>query len=209
MVIEDMDLGQERYELAEKIGKEPTDQQLVLYLQHPNDAVDFFSFEEEFGHVYVLPPSIFFHRGGFDIGQTLTFRDHFGKEHIIEVGPSPVSDSKETNVYFSVDHHQSVFTFPPDADEAGTGLAPKLTKEEIMDLAQAGDIRSPFSGNVYEISVKEGQEVLVGDRVAIMEAMKMQTPVLSTIGGIVTAVSAKQGDSLETGDKILQISKEE
>ncbi len=209
MVIEDMDLGQERYQLAEKIGKEPTDQQLVLYLQHPNDAVDFFSFEEEFGHAYVLPPSIFFHRGGFDIGQTLTFKDHYGKEHIIEIGPSPVSDSKETNVYFSVDHHQSVFTFQPEADKLGPGISQQLTKEEILDLAQAGDIRSPFSGNVYEISVKEGQEILAGDRVAIMEAMKMQTPVLSEIDGIVTAISAKQGDSLETGNKILKIDKDE
>ena len=34
-------------------------QQLVTYLQHPNDAVDFFKFEEKFGKVYVLPPAIF------------------------------------------------------------------------------------------------------------------------------------------------------
>ncbi len=209
MVIDDMDLGQERYSLAERIGREPTDQELVLYLQHPNDAVEFFKFEDEFGHVYVLPPSIFFRQNGFEIGDTLTFKDHYGKEHMIEVGPSPVSDTGETNVYLTVDHHQSSFNFPPDRETLGANNIILLTKEEIMDLAKAGDVRSPFKGNIYEISVEAGQEVLAGDRVAIMEAMKMQTPILSEIDGIVTAISAKQGDSLQPGDKILKIDVDE
>ncbi len=209
MVIEDMDLGQERYSLSEKIGREPTDQQLVLYLQHPNDAVEFFKFEDEFGHVYVLPPSIFFHQNGFEIGDTLTFKDHYGKEHMIEVGPSPVSDTGETNIYLTVDHHQSSFIFQPDRETLGADNKILLTKEEIMDLAKAGDVRSPFKGNIFEISVEAGQEILAGDRVAIMEAMKMQTPILSEIDGIVTAISAKQGDSLQPGDKILKIDVDE
>ena len=53
--------------------------------------------------------------------------------------------------------------------------------------------------------MQEGQEVLVGDRVAIMEAMKMQTPILAEMAGIVTLVSAKKGDSLKPGGRILKI----
>ena len=73
----------------------------------------------------------------------------------------------------------------------------------------AGDMRSSFAGNIVEISVKEGQEILAGDRIAIMEAMKMQTPILSKIDGIVTWISAKACDSLQPGDKILKIDKNE
>jgi pyruvate carboxylase len=207
--VEDIDLAHERYALAEKIGVEPTDQQLVLYLQHPNDAVDFFKFEEQYGQVYVLPPSILFRQGGFEIGEVLHFQDHSGKEHMIEVGPSPVIDTGETTVYLNVDHHQSIFHFEPDVPSGGQGKVATLSKEEILDLAMAGDMRSPFAGNVVEVSVKEGQEVMTGDRIAIMEAMKMQTPVLSKIDGIVTWISAKQGDSLRPGDKILKIDKDE
>jgi len=68
-----------------------------------------------------------------------------------------------------------------------------------------GDVRSPFSGKIVEISVSEGQEVLVGDRVAIMEAMKMQTPILAEMAGIVTQLHAKKGDSLKPGGRILKI----
>jgi biotin carboxyl carrier protein len=38
-----------------------------------------------------------------------------------------------------------------------------------------------------------------------MEAMKMQTPILAEMGGIVTFISAKKGDSLKPGGKILKI----
>lgn len=203
--IEDMDLAHERYALAEQIGREPTDQELILYLQHPNDAVEFLKFEEKFGRVYVLPPSVFFRQGGFEIGEKLSFRDHDGKEHMIEMGPSPITDTGETSVYLTVDHHQTIFTYKPKAVESGVGESPALSKEEIIDLAKAGDVRSPFNGTIVEISVGEGQEVMVGDRVAIIEAMKMQTPILSEMAGIVTGIYAKKGDTLKPGGKILKI----
>ncbi len=207
--VEDMDLAHERYALAEKIGIEPSDQQLVLYLQHPNDAVEFLKFEEKYGQAWVLPPSILFREGGFEIGEVLHFQDCHGQEHMIEIGPSPVIDTGETLVYLNVDHHQNLFHFEPEITNGGPGRTAVLSKEEILDLAMAGDMRSPFAGNVVEISVKEGQEVMAGDRIAIMEAMKMQTPILSKIDGIVTWISAKQGDALQPGDKILKIDKDE
>jgi len=201
----DMDLALERYDLAEQIGVEPTDEQLILYLQHPGDAVDFIKFEEKYGCVYVLPPSIFNHQGGFEIGDKLRFRDHQGKEHMVEIGPSPVNDTGETSVYLTVDHHQSLFSFQAESKTTEGGEPPPLTKEEILDLAKAGDVRSPFSGKVVEISVDEGQEVLVGDRVVILEAMKMQTPILSEMEGIVTGLFCKKGDTLKPGSRILKI----
>ncbi len=207
--IADIDLAHERYSLAEQIGVEPTDEQLILYLQHPADAAEFFKFEQKYGQTYVLPPSIFFHRGGFEIGENLAFRDYHGKEHMVEIGPSPINDTGEASVYLIVDHHQSIFNFKSKKVQGQAGTAPELSKEEIIDLAKAGDVRSPFSGKIVEISVNEGQEVLVGDRVAIMEAMKMQTPILSEMEGIVTGIYAKKGDALKPGGKILKIDTDE
>jgi pyruvate carboxylase len=203
--IADMDLAHERYALAEQLGREPTDQQLVLYLQHPGDAVEFFKFEAEYGQVYVLPPAIFFREGGFDPGEKLAFRDYQGKEHMIEVGPSPVTDAGETNVYLSVDHHQTIFSYASKVVTAKDNENQTLSKEEIIDLARAGDVRSPFSGAIVEITVEEGQEVMEGDRVAIMEAMKMQTPILAGMAGIVTGIYASKGDAMWPGAKILKI----
>ncbi|MCI5224079.1 MAG: biotin/lipoyl-binding protein, partial [Candidatus Electrothrix sp. AR4] len=202
--IEDMDIEQERETLSERLGCEPTEQQLVTYLQHPNDAVNFFKFEEKFGKSYVLPPSIFLRQDGFDLGETLTFRDHSGKEHLLEVGPVQKNEDGETNVYLNVDHHERVYVFEPEQVE-GTQTVVTLSKEEITELATIGDIRAPFAGNVSAINVKADQEVAVGDQVAVLEAMKMQTPVTAEVAGSVTAISVKVGDAVKPGDKILKI----
>ncbi|MDD3619862.1 MAG: biotin/lipoyl-containing protein [Desulfobulbaceae bacterium] len=202
--IEDMDIEQERATLRERIGREPTEEQLVTYLQHPNDAVEFFKFEEKFGRSYVLPPSIFLRQGGFALGETLEFRDHAGKAHIIEIGPSQTNKAGEKNIFLNIDHHQRLFVFEPEV-QAGAVAAAVLSREEIEELAISGDIRAPFKGNVCEITVKEGQEVQKGDRVAIIEAMKMQTPLLSEVTGTVVSIHAKIGQALQPGDKILKI----
>ena len=207
--IADMDIDKEKEILTDRLGEEPTDKQLVLYLQHPNDAVDFFKFEAKFGKVYVLPPSIFLHEGSFEPGETLSFLDHTGKEHVVEVGPSNVNEDGETSVYLNVDHHQRIYNFAPELAEGAVAPAAVMSKEEILDLAKAGDIRASFAGNICEVCVEAGQEVAAGDKVAVMEAMKMQTPITSEIDGIVTTVSANVGDSLQPGDKILKVDVDE
>ncbi len=203
--IEDMDIEEERKTLQEKLGKEPTEQQLVLYLQHPNDAVDFFKFTEEFGHTHVLPPAIFFRQGGFKLGEKLVFKDHKGREHQIEVGPIHDDEAGKVCVQLNVDHHQRAYFIAKKENGGGTDSAVTLSKEEITALAKQGEIHAPFSANVYEISVKEGDKVAPGDQIAVLEAMKMQTPVVSEINGVVTAISAKPGQALKAGDKIMQI----
>jgi pyruvate carboxylase len=206
--IEDMDIEKERSTLEERIGCEPTEQQLVTYLQHPNDAVEFFKFEEKFGRSYVLPPSIFLRQGGFALGETLTFRDHYGKEHMIEVGPTQQSKNGETNVMLNVDHHQRVFIFEPEQQQGTAASAPKLSKKEIADLARAGDVRAPFSGNVCDVTVAVGQEIAQGEQIFILEAMKMQTPVVSEVAGTVSSISVKIGQALQPGDKVMKIDTE-
>jgi pyruvate carboxylase len=202
--IEDVDIEEERRALAAKLGAEPTEQQIVLYLQHPNDAVDFFKFEETFGRAHVLPPSIFFHEGPFSLGERLTFKDNAGKEHVIEIGPTQKTELGETNVYLNVDHDQRLYLFDPDVPQ-GAQVAVKLTKEEIAELAGMGDVRAPFAGTVCAISVEIGDEVVAGTQVAVIEAMKMQTPIVSEVAGVINAVLAKAGQMVQAGDRIIKI----
>jgi pyruvate carboxylase len=203
--IEDMDIDKERQVLADRLGHKPTEQQLVTYLQHPNDAVNFFKFEEEFGKVYVLPPSIFLRRGGYKLGESLMFKDHDGKEHVIEIGPKQKNEKSEWSIYLNVDHQERNYTFKEEAKEGAAAAGPQLSKKEIEDLAKAGDMRATYSCNVCEIVAKEDEEVAVGDKLAVVEAMKMQTPIVSQVAGTVVEIQAKVGDALKVGDKILKI----
>ena len=207
--IEDMDIEKERETLAKRLGYDPTDQQLVTYLQHPNDAVDFFKFEEKFGRTYVLPPSLFLRRGGFKLGETVKLKDHNGKEHVIEVGPKERNEEGEWTVYLNVDHHERVFRFQEESSDEGAAKAPQFTKEEVEDLAKTGDVRAPFAANVCEVSVEVGQEIAVGDRLFILEAMKMQTPIESQVAGKVASIHTEVGDAMKIGDKLVKVEVEE
>ena len=80
-----------------------------------------------------------------------------------------------------------------------------MSKKEIEDLAKTGDMRATFNCNVCEITVKEDEEVAVGDKLAVVEAMKMQTPIISQVSGTVVGIHAKTGDALKLGEKILKV----
>jgi len=67
------------------------------------------------------------------------------------------------------------------------------------------EIRSPLAGKVWTISVKEGETVEEDDEVLVLEAMKMETPVYSSVEGTVKEIKVKQGDTVEEDDVLAVI----
>ena len=66
-------------------------------------------------------------------------------------------------------------------------------------------VTSPLPGVIIEVSVKEGQAVKAGQKVAVIEAMKMENEILSDVDGTITAIHVKQGDSVLEGADIVTI----
>lgn len=71
--------------------------------------------------------------------------------------------------------------------------------------AGAGDIHSPLAAVVVSVDVAVGQTVAAGDKVATLEAMKMNTVVASPHAGTVRSINVKQGDAVEEGQVILVV----
>jgi propionyl-CoA carboxylase alpha chain len=63
---------------------------------------------------------------------------------------------------------------------------------------------SPMPGLLVKLSVKVGQEVKEGEELAVVEAMKMENGLRALQDGIVSKVSAVQGDSLAVDQIILE-----
>ena len=66
-------------------------------------------------------------------------------------------------------------------------------------------VRSPLPGVIISIDVKEGQAVKKGQKVAVLEAMKMENEIQSDVDGTVTAILVQKGDSVLEGADILKI----
>ena len=67
------------------------------------------------------------------------------------------------------------------------------------------DIKSPLSGSIAQVVVKEGDAVNEGDTVVILESMKMEIPIESTAAGSVSKVSVAVGDFAKQGDTLVVI----
>ena len=80
---------------------------------------------------------------------------------------------------------------PAPAPSAGSGAGKAIT--------------SPLPGVIIEVSVKEGQAVKAGQKVAVIEAMKMENEIQASSDGTVTAVLVNKGDSVLEGAEIVKI----
>ena len=80
-----------------------------------------------------------------------------------------------------------------------------VPKREPTAAGAASDVVAPMSGIIKEILVREGQEVTRGQRVAVLEAMKMENDLLAGCSGNVTGIYVSKGDPVSDGATILTI----
>jgi acetyl-CoA carboxylase biotin carboxyl carrier protein len=70
----------------------------------------------------------------------------------------------------------------------------------------ATSVSAHITGTVWKIEVKVGDAVSEGQTVVILESMKMEMPVESTAAGKVSAVLVKEGQSVEEGAPLIEVS---
>ena len=94
----------------------------------------------------------------------------------------------------------------PVAPAASAAPAAAPTPAPAPAPAGAGKaVTSPLPGVIIEVSVKEGQAVKAGQKVAVIEAMKMENEIQASSDGTVTAILVNKGDSVLEGAEIVKI----
>jgi biotin carboxyl carrier protein len=66
-------------------------------------------------------------------------------------------------------------------------------------------VEFPITGKVTGISVKKGDAVQEGDTLCLIESMKMENPILSTVNGKVTDINLTIGQVVEAGNTVALI----
>lgn len=79
--------------------------------------------------------------------------------------------------------------------------APKAAPAAPKKAAGAGSIqvKAGAAGKVFKIEANVGQSVQTGDPVVIIEAMKMEIPVVAPEAGTVASIDVAVGDAVEAG----------
>ena len=94
---------------------------------------------------------------------------------------------------------------PSVASASPTPAAPAAATAAPAPAGPGKTIHSPLPGIIISIDVKEGQAVKRGQKVAVIEAMKMENDILAEFDGTVTAIHARKGDSVLEGADIVSI----
>jgi acetyl-CoA/propionyl-CoA carboxylase biotin carboxyl carrier protein len=89
---------------------------------------------------------------------------------------------------------------------AATKAAPRKRGGGKGGSAASGDaVTAPMQGTIIKVAVSDGDTVSAGDLVVVLEAMKMENPVIAHKDGTITGLSAAQGASVSQGTVLCEI----
>lgn len=125
-----------------------------------------------------------------------------GERYAIRVEGSGEKSNRVRPFFVRVDGElKEVFVECGDGEEE----VQTVSKGGLPRVQSEGDVAPPMPGNLIKIDVKVGDEVKKGDKVAVVEAMKMENEVLAPVDGKVVEIFAKEGAKVETNESIMLI----
>ncbi len=92
-----------------------------------------------------------------------------------------------------------------EASIADKSLASKVKHRPKANLADLRQIAAPIPGLIATIAATVGHKVNKGDKLLMMEAMKMQTTVSAPIDGVVEEILVGIGDTVESKDLLIKL----
>ncbi|MDP9735412.1 acetyl/propionyl/methylcrotonyl-CoA carboxylase subunit alpha [Curtobacterium sp. 260] len=89
---------------------------------------------------------------------------------------------------------------------AGPSAPPKRRSSGVKGgLVSSGSVTSPMQATVVKLAVAEGDTVVKGDLLVVLEAMKMEQPVQAPRDGVVTGLNAPVGQTISSGHVLLEL----
>ena len=97
---------------------------------------------------------------------------------------------------------------PAPAGQPNKPAEPSKKPEAPAAPAAAGEgqaVVSPIQGSVVKVLVNVGDKIKKGQPVAVIEAMKLENEVVSTLDGEVSSVDVSKGSAVASGDALVHV----
>jgi pyruvate carboxylase len=204
--LKDVNLWAEESAFVDIMRRKPTDEEFVLYLNHPGDALKTIQFRAKYGDPNNLPLHIWFE--GLKTGQDLHFNESHGKPHHMQIlhisRPNKAGISECRYVLDSEIMTCEVQVAEPESQTGkGTVMADRSNKYHIA---------APSNGDLWVTYVHAGDLVKQGEELFNVSIMKQEKAVLSPCDGIVKRVlktadykENKQMVSVHEGELIVEL----
>ena len=96
---------------------------------------------------------------------------------------------------------------PAPAPAAAPAPAPAAAPEETRTSlpADGTKVGAPMPGSIVEVCVAVGDTVKVGDKLIVLESMKMENDIVAALDGTITGIGVAKGDMVNAGDTLVVI----
>jgi oxaloacetate decarboxylase alpha subunit len=145
----------------------------------------------------------------------LRFLEHRGDPSAFEPVPDgkalPVAGNSDGVYTVDVDGREYTVKVSDGGDVTGikalgeSAGATQSNPPVVHNPSQSTPIPAPLAGNIFKVLVKPGDRVTEGQKIMVLEAMKMETDVSSPEAGIVTEMAVKEGDAVTVGQTLLSL----
>ena len=190
-------VGAARLQLK-KMGYEPTDESVLIHLLFPNLAPDYLRGPEP------EPTAPKARARSVSTEPAAAAADP-------PAAPPPARPAPSVAAEFDVEVEGEIFKVRVSG--AGMSVTPGAAGGTALAAAQSssqprtgeGTVIAPMQGLIVKLPVKAGDEVKLGDVVAVLEAMKMQNDIVTTVAGKVREVYVKEGEVVTPSQPLLAV----
>ena len=202
----DYNLDEERSCLERELGRKVSEDELLLYLNHPADTIALLDFQDHFGDPNCLPCSVWFE--GLESGESLSFSDSKGKLHhlkLIEI--DTVNESGVARVSFQLNHE--LMRYEVQVQPSRTAGAEGRKQADPNDLNHVGAVSN---GDLWVVHVVEGDLVKKGQELCNISIMKQEKGIFAKRDAVVKKVhipanfkKTNKMVSVQEGELILEL----
>jgi pyruvate carboxylase len=192
------DFDETAVQLEKKLRHAPSTTDVLSYLLYPDVFLKFAEARQHYSDLAVLPTAQFFY--GMRQGEEMTVELEPGKTLIIKylTVSEPHEDGTRT-VFYEMNGQ------PRSVTVRDHSLEVKAAPNAKADPNHPGHVGAPIPGAVTSVAVEMNQQVSKGDRLLVMEAMKMQTTIYAPVTGKIVQKLAYVGQHVEPKDLLLVI----
>lgn len=184
--------------LDERLGRTPTNQELLAYALYPKVFEQYTKTFDQYSDLSVLDTPTFLY--GLRLGEEVEVEIEKGKTLIIKLVSVGEPQHDGTRVmYFELNGQSREIIIQDMTVEVDNAAAVKA------DPANPKQIGATMPGTILKVVVSKGAKVSRGDHLLITEAMKMETTVQAPVDGVVKEIYTTAGDTISTGDLLIEL----
>ena len=193
-----INLEEEKQQLEKKYYEKIDNKKLASHLMYSKVFENFILHCKEFGDTSILSTDLFFYGPQQDKEYSISIDK--GKNLIVRyLAKSEPNAKGNCSVFFELNGQ------PRTIEIENKIFTKSITKKVKSDESNINHVGSPLPGQVAKIFIHKGDKVIKGDKLLVIEAMKMETIITAEKSGPITNIYVSEGDNVDSKDLLIEI----